>query len=587
MAEELVEKIRYEADISQITGELRKLADKQDSLASDTEKHSGRMGKALGGLKDRFAGGGGIFSMIAGGGAVMLVQNLISTGNQLDALDKKAATVFSGSSLASVQKWASGVAGSFGMTTAEAVNMAAGMGDLLKPMGFTADQAAGMATKMADLSGALSAWTGGQQDAAQVADTITAAMLGERDGLKSLGISISQADVDARVAANGGKKLAGAALQQAQAIATQQLIMEKSTDAQAAWSNGAMDGIKAQNQSSASMRQLTETITRAVFPILQKLVPIFANVTKWIGDRLPGALKVAGQFLSSVLEGGKRIIEDLAGAFGTSEGTIKKVLIGIAAGLVAVAIAWNAGPGLIVTAIVALVAGFLWAYENVDWFRKGVQIAFLAIKIAIGLLVKAFQWIVDKIIDVSMWVGKKVADIVGFVTGIPDRIRATISTLWNGLKDGITAAKDWVRDRILDVVNFAINLPRRIGNAFSGMWDGIKNAFRSALNWIIDKWNDFHIPAISLPVIGQVSPQIDFPNLPRFHSGGITNFGSAGQGLALLRNNEAVIPLDNAGDARRVAGRAGLGHSTVIENMTVVTNDSPRRFFDEGMWRVA
>ena len=67
---------------------------------------------------------------------------------------------------------------------------------------------------------------------------LTKAYLGERDALTSLGIKISEADVQARLAANGQDELTGAALEQAKAVATQQLIFEKSTDAQKAWSDG-------------------------------------------------------------------------------------------------------------------------------------------------------------------------------------------------------------------------------------------------------------------------------------------------------------------------------------------------------------
>jgi hypothetical protein len=178
---------------------------------------------------------------------------LLSAGAELDALGKKSATVFDGAALGQVQAWAAGVAGSLGMTRAELVGTTAGIADLLKPMGFATDEAAKMSTGLVDLSGALSAWTGGTRSAKEVSEILTKALLGERDGLKELGISISEADVQARLAKNGTDKLTGAALEQAKALATQQLIMEKSTDAQKAWSNGSMDAIKQQNESKAAM----------------------------------------------------------------------------------------------------------------------------------------------------------------------------------------------------------------------------------------------------------------------------------------------------------------------------------------------
>ncbi len=589
MAEELVEKVRYEADITDLKAKLGEIARKQDTLASDTERHTGRVNKAWGGVKNFLSTGSMWFAGIAAGAAVA-IPKIVDQGGKLEALDKKAKVVFTGQSLTGVQNWAKTVAGSFGVTTSEAVAMATSMGDLFKPMGFTADQAAKMSTELGDLSGALSAWTGGQRSASEVSEIITKAMLGERDGLKELGISISEADVQARLAANGQDKLTGTALEQAKALATQQLIMEKSTDAQKAWSDGSMDSIKSQNQSKASMAQLGETLTRTIYPLLQKLIPIVTKVAEWLGERLPGALKTAGRILSSVFEGGKKLITDLASAFGVSEGTIKTVLAVIAAGLVAVAIAWNAGPGLIVTAIVALVAAFLWAYNNVDWFRKGVQVAFLIVKTVISTVIEVFKVIITAVVTAAKWVGEKVGEIVGFVTGIPGRIAATVSTLWEGLKTGITIAKNWVKDRIDDVVDFVRKIPRRIGEFASGLFDGIKNAAKTAFNAVAGIWNNtvgklsFSIPDW-VPLIG--GKKFDVPDIPTFHRGGITNFGTAGEGLALLRNNEAVIPLDNQGDARRVAGQAGLGGGVVIQQLNLTTTETPRRWYDESLWRVA
>ena len=62
----------------------------------------------------------------------------------------------------------------------------------------------------------------------------------------------------------------------------------------AAWADGSMDGIKASNASKASLRQLGETVTRMLYPVLEKLLPIVQRVADWLGERLPGALRTAG-----------------------------------------------------------------------------------------------------------------------------------------------------------------------------------------------------------------------------------------------------------------------------------------------------
>jgi hypothetical protein len=202
VAEEFVERVRYVADISDVQEKLGRLADDSDKLAGDAEssgsRFGGALGKITGGLKTVATVGAAGVGLV-GAAAIRYGPMILEQGAQLEALGKKSQTVFEGS-LASVQSWADGNAKALGLTKAELVGTAAGIGDLLKPMGFTAEQAAGMSTDLMDLSGALSAWTGGQQSATDVADTITKAMLGERDGLKALGISISEADVQSRTA---------------------------------------------------------------------------------------------------------------------------------------------------------------------------------------------------------------------------------------------------------------------------------------------------------------------------------------------------------------------------------------------------
>ena len=104
-------------------------------------------------------------------------------------------------------------------------------------------------------------------------------MLGETDGLKSLGISISQAEIDQRLLEKGQQDLTGAARQQAEAIATQELIIEKTTDAQKAWSDGTMDNIKAQNEARASVEELKVAVS-------EKLLVAFTAMTAFVNDYL-------------------------------------------------------------------------------------------------------------------------------------------------------------------------------------------------------------------------------------------------------------------------------------------------------------
>jgi hypothetical protein len=251
--------------------------------------------------------------------AVAFGPALLDAGLQYDALEAKQKTVFEGS-LGNVKRWAAENAKAMGLTIHQASSLAAGFADLLKPMGFTADQAAGMSTDILNLSGALSAWSGGKRSAAEVSEILAKAMLGERDGLKELGISISEADVQAALAAKGQEKLTGAALEQAKALATQELIFAKSADAQKAWGDGTFDAIKKQNEMKASIEKLKELGIKALQPVLaktasflsDKFVPAVTAISSAFGEGgLSGVMKMAGKRFSEAWPGIKAALGDI------------------------------------------------------------------------------------------------------------------------------------------------------------------------------------------------------------------------------------------------------------------------------------
>lgn len=138
---------------------------------------------------------------------------------------------------------------------------------------------------------------------------------------------------------------------------------------------------------------------------------------------------------------------------------------------------------------------------------------------------------------------------------------------WDTIKAAFSATWGWITDRFGDLVSFVGGLPRKIANVASGMWDGLKESFRSALNWIIDRWNSFRIPALKVAGL-QVSPEVNFPDLQRFHTGGVVP-GPAGHPVPIMAlGGETISP--NGG---------GGGGTTV--NLTINTGVLDR---DAGRW---
>lgn len=197
----------------------------------------------------------------------------------------KAETVF-GEYFNDMDKFAKETWKAMWLSRKEFLKTASGIQDLLIPMGFTREEATKQTQELISLSGALAEWSAWQYDAAQVGDILAKAMLWEREQLKSLGISISEADVQQRLLEMGMKDLTWVQLQQAKATATQQLIFEKSTDAQKAFAEGADSLTRKKAELSATLKNTQETIATALLPafheIIQTLQPIIEKTAESI-----------------------------------------------------------------------------------------------------------------------------------------------------------------------------------------------------------------------------------------------------------------------------------------------------------------
>lgn len=237
---------------------------------------------------DKIKAGVGNFVGIAAGAfaADQIVQygkQLFKLGTEMEVLGRKAETVFA-QALPQVTRAAQENANAMGLTTGQYIDAAAAMGDLLVPMGFTREETAGLTTDTVNLSGALAEWTGGQKTAEEVTTILSKALLGEREELKQLGISISEADVKQRLKAKGVENLTGKLLEQAKATATLELITEKSTDAQAAFIKNADLNIRTQAELNAKFQEVNEKLATALLPVFARLVELASSAADVITD---------------------------------------------------------------------------------------------------------------------------------------------------------------------------------------------------------------------------------------------------------------------------------------------------------------
>src|SRR3990167_151918 len=168
--------------------------------------------------------------LIAGGVALAAFSvKAIMAGSDAEETRSKFLTVFKDMS-GSVQTWSDSVANSMGLTKTAALGMLASTQDLLVPMGLARDQAAGLSQNVLKLAGDMGSFN--NVDAADVLNDINSALVGESEPMKKYGVLVSAAAVEAKALEMGligqGEELTNTA----RAMATMQIIMESTTDAQ-------------------------------------------------------------------------------------------------------------------------------------------------------------------------------------------------------------------------------------------------------------------------------------------------------------------------------------------------------------------
>jgi len=481
-----------------ITGDTRGLS----QAFGEAEKRAGKFSAKMSSVGSSVSKGVGVGVLGAASALAVMGPQLIDLGGKLDAWALKVDTVFEGSA-DSVRKWADANNEAMGLTDEELAGLAANFGDLLKPMGFTAKEAALMSRDVVGLSGALSEWSGGSRSAAEVSEILAKAMLGERDSLKELGISITEADVQARLAAKGQKDLTGAALEQAKALATQELIFEKSTDAQKAYAEGGNSTIRAGNKLKAVWGEIQVVLA-------QKLIPALAKGVDYLFKIADAVRPVVEPIVAFIQKNPAPFLVGFATALGI-----------VAAAMTALAIAENAAlipVYLIIGAIAVLAGGLVYAYQNVDWFRNAVDaVASFITGTVVPAIQSLWHWFQDNLLPIIQQIAQfyvttykaafEVAvEAVGWLIGklselwdwFTVNILPTLKVVAAWLTSTFTAAWQSVSEKVQSVVaalmtvyewfgTYVLPLLKVVGAWLADTFVSNLGTARDALGWVVDK----------------------------------------------------------------------------------------------------
>lgn len=330
--------IRIAADLKQFSSQMQ-----------NAQRSMEQVGKKLAGIGAGLTVGITLPILGIGAAAIKAASDAEETASKFD-------TVFRDVSKAA-QESADTLRNAYGLSSNASKQLLGDTGDLLTGFGFSQKAALDLSTEVNKLAVDLASFTnfsGGTEGASKA---LTKALLGEREGVKSLGISILEADVKTRVLTNTQKGLTFESERQAKAFATLQLAQEQSKNA--------IGDYARTNQSFANqMRLVKARIEDVSVQFGEILLPYVTALAGKIGKLVEGFSNLSPSTKKIIV-----IVAGLAAAIGpvlAAVGTFIIILPTLSAAFIALT-----GPiGLVIAAIAAI--AFV-VYKNWDRIKKEMR----------------------------------------------------------------------------------------------------------------------------------------------------------------------------------------------------------------------
>ena len=224
---------------------------------------------------------------VTGGLIVRFGKQCIEAASNLQEVANVVNVTF-GKSAAIVSDWAKQNAASFGLSETSAKRYLGTYGTMAKQFSFTEEQAAKMAVELTKLSGDLASFYNISDSAA--ATKLKAIFTGETEGLKELGVVMTQTQLDAYAMANGWNKTTKEMTEQEKVALRYTYTMEKLAHAQGDFSRTS-DGY------ANSVRRLQLELENMKVAVGAELLPVAVSglqtVTALIKAVAPPVVRVA------------------------------------------------------------------------------------------------------------------------------------------------------------------------------------------------------------------------------------------------------------------------------------------------------
>lgn len=255
---------------------------------------------------------------------------------------------------------------------------------------------------------------------------------------------------------------------------------------------------------------------KKMFPLASKVFGTFVKIGTFLGGKFIGIIKAVG---------------------------------------LALKVAFTANPvGLIIAAIVAVIAIFVLLYKKCEWFRKGVDKVWKAIKEGVK---GTWTWIKNKfhaLMELGAKVWAKIKEykalfipFIGIFVVLYQKcewFRNGVNAVWKAIKNAFTNIWQWIKDKFNALLEIGSNAWNGLKNSATAIIDKIKEAFSGFFDWLNKKWESIKNFGSKLNPFnwfkgdGEVAQNYSGTN---YFGGGLTTLAERGAELVEMNNSSYLV----------------------------------------------
>lgn len=456
---------KHKDQLDDLNSTLAKLQDSQSDLNRELEKSGGAFGSAkdrIQSMADSAKNGAAKFGEFAQkykfhasaalGGIGLIAKQSMEYASEAEQSYGAVESIFADHAQGIIDN-SKRAATEVGVSGREYRELASNMGAMLKNMGMPMDEVADKSENLVEVAADLAATFGGSTK--EAVEAVSSLLRGETDPIERYGVSIKQADISARMAADGLDGLTGEAEKQAKAQTLLNLLTEQTASAQGQFARETDTAAHKQQVATAKYNDAKEAIGTALLPIMAELADKAAILAEVFGEHPKIFIAVAGAI--GTLAAAMVTAATLAPIFEWIGGTSAFAAGGLS-GFAAAAWAVIA-PIAAVVAAVAAVGVALWAFFTKTEVGRDLWDKF------VGALQAGWDWIAGVFATGWDWLADKIGAFFGW-----------FSDAWNGLwdlfvnRDYTAVLKDvfgWDED------SAAVDYIFRLRDAFDGLMDKV------------------------------------------------------------------------------------------------------------------